>query len=63
MSSAPECLQFEQESFGALHQMLAGLSDMEQDEAWCKIEQALTQFETNGQFKGPCEMLVAVGSK
>ena len=63
VSSAAECLQFEQESFGALHQMLAGLSDMEQDETWNEIEEALTQFEKNGQFEGPCEMLVAVGSK
>lgn len=60
--SAAECLQFEQESFGALHQMLSGLSDIEQDEAWCEIEEALEKFETNGQFEGPCEMLVAVGS-
>lgn len=63
VSSAAECLQFEQESFGALHQMLAGLSDMEQDEAWSEIEEALMQFEINGQFEGPCEMLVAVGTK
>ena len=63
LASAAECLQFEQESFGALHQMLTGLSDIEQDEAWCEIEEALGQFENNGQFEGPCEMLVAVGSK
>jgi ubiquinone/menaquinone biosynthesis C-methylase UbiE len=63
VSSAAECLQFEQESFGALHQMLSGLSDNEQDEAWCEIEEALAQFETDGQFEGPCEMLVAVGTK
>jgi ubiquinone/menaquinone biosynthesis C-methylase UbiE len=63
MNSAAECLQFEQESFGALHQMLSGLSDGEQDEAWNEIEEALGQFESNGQFEGPCEMLVAVGSK
>ena len=63
LSSAAECLQFEQESFGALHQMLSGLSNAEQDEAWNEIEQALGQFESNGQFEGPCEMLVAVGSK
>jgi ubiquinone/menaquinone biosynthesis C-methylase UbiE len=62
VSSAAECLQFEQESFGALHQMLSGLSDSEQDEAWNEIEEALGQFETNGQFEGPCEMLVAVGT-
>lgn len=63
VNSAADCLQFEQESFGALHQMLSGLTDMEKDEAWCEIEEALSQFETNGQFEGPCEMLVAVGTK
>lgn len=63
LSSAAECLQFEQESFGALHQMLSGLSNTEQDEAWSEIEEALGQFETNDQFEGPCEMLVAVGTK
>jgi len=63
VASAAECLQFEQESFGALHQMLSGLSDSEQDEAWHEIEEALGQFESNGQFEGPCEMLVAVGTK
>ena len=63
VSSAAECLQFEQESFGALHQMLSGLTDHEKDEAWTEIEEALNQFESNGQFEGPCEMLVAVGSK
>ena len=63
LASASECLQFEQESFGALHQMLSGLSDTEKDEAWEEIEQALKQFETNQQFEGPCEMLIAVGTR
>ena len=63
VSSAAECLQFEQESFGALHQMLSGLSDAEQDDAWNEIEEALGEFENNGHFEGPCEMLVAVGTK
>ena len=63
VSSAAECLQFEQESFGALHQMLSGLSDTEKDDAWNEIEESLSQFEANGQFQGPCEMLVAVGTK
>lgn len=63
VSSAAECLQFEQESFGALHQMLSGLSPIEQDDAWCEIEAELRQFESGGQFEGPCEMLVAVGAK
>ena len=63
LESATECLQFEQESFGALHQMLSGLSAGEQDETWDEIEQALKQYESDGQFNGPCEMLVAVATK
>lgn len=63
VATAAECLQFEQESFGALHQMLGSLSDTEKDEAWTEIEQALQQFETGHQFEGPCEMLIAVGTK
>jgi len=63
LKSAAECLQFEQESFGALHQMLAGLSEPEQDDAWGEIETALEEFETEGGFEGPCEMLVACGTK
>ncbi len=63
VSSAAECLQFEQESFGALHRMLAGLSDAEKDAAWEEIEQALRQYETGQQFEGPCEMLIAVGTR
>ena len=63
MESAADCLQFEQESFGALHQMLAGLSSMEQDDAWSEIEEALLQYENDGQFTGPCEMLIASAEK
>ena len=61
--TATECLQFEQESFGALHQMLASLSDTEKDEAWEEIEQALQHFENGHRFEGPCEMLIAVGTR
>lgn len=61
--SAAECLQFEQESFGALHQMLSSLSNTEQDEAWHEIQEALEPFEKDGQFEGPCEMLIAVAKK
>ncbi|PHS17068.1 MAG: methyltransferase type 11 [Kangiella sp.] len=63
LDTALDCLQFEQESFGALHQMLSGLSATEQDDAWEEIEQALTEFEVYGKFCGPCEMLVASGTK
>jgi len=63
LKSALECLQFEQESFGALHQMLGGLSEREQDDAWAEIEDALGAFEKDGKFEGPCVMLVASATR
>ena len=61
MSSAAECLRFERESFGALHQMLAGLTEAERQAAWDEIERELRQFEGPGGFEGPCELIVGVG--
>lgn len=63
MSSAAECVQFEKESFGALHQMLSGLVPQERDSVWEEIEKGLKKFEIDGSFAGPCEMIVAVGQK
>ncbi|MGH8972509.1 MAG: class I SAM-dependent methyltransferase [Acidimicrobiia bacterium] len=59
LPSAAECVRFEQESFGALHQMLAGLSEPERAEAWAEIEAELTRFEGEDGFEGPCELIVA----
>src|SRR5262249_51575849 len=44
------CLRFEQESFGALHQMLSGLPEPRQDEVWAEVGSALRQFETPQGF-------------
>ena len=63
MESAEECVQFEKESFGALHQMMSKLSTDEKESVWEEIQQALTKFETDNGFTGPCEMIVAVGEK
>ncbi len=63
MVSAAECVRFERESFGALHQMLSGLPDTEQEAAWTEIGQALAEFEGPQGFVGPCEMLVVSGTK
>lgn len=63
LSSAAECVRFEQESFGALHQMLAGVSEQERRETWQEIEEALRQFETTTGFEGPCELVIGVGVK
>ncbi len=63
LSSAKECVRFEKESFGALHQMMSGLSDSEKESVWEEIETELKKFENENGFVGPCEMLVAVGEK
>jgi len=63
MSSAAECVRFEQESFGALHQMLSGLDAEGKAAAWDEISAQLRQFETGGSFEGPCELVIGVGVK
>lgn len=63
MTSADECLRFEKESFGALHQMLSGLDQAGKDAAWQEIHDRLGDFEGPGGFVAPCELLVAVGSR
>ena len=62
LASAAECTQLERESFGALHQMLAGLPEEERRDTWREIESALGEFETAEGFRGPCELLVGVGT-
>lgn len=63
LPSAAECLLFEQDSFGALHQMLAGLDEAGRAAAWAEIDVRLREFEGPDGFVGPCEMLVVAGSK
>lgn len=63
MPSAAECVRFERESFGALHQMLSGVPEAERPSVWEEIEQELRIFEGVDGFVGPCEMVVAVGVK
>jgi SAM-dependent methyltransferase len=63
MSTSADCLRFEQESFGALHQMLAGLDEVERDAAWNEVGTALERFDGSDGFAGPCRMRVAVGTK
>ena len=55
-------MRFERESFGALHQMLAGLAATEQEDAWREIAEALEEFDEPDGFSGPCELLVGSGT-
>jgi SAM-dependent methyltransferase len=62
LATAADCAQLERESFGALHQMLAGLPPEEQGEVWAEIGRALREFEGPDGFVGPCELLVGGGT-
>jgi SAM-dependent methyltransferase len=62
LPTAQECVRFERESFGALLQMMSGISDEERAATWAEIESTLARFEAGGEgFVGPCEMLVGSG--
>lgn len=61
LPTAADCVRFERESFGALHQMLSGLGKTEQDAVWDEIAEALAKYETADGFSGPCELVVASG--
>ena len=63
LASAAECVRFERESFGALHQMMADLSPAQQASVWGEIEGELKAFEGRDGFAGPCEMLIGVGRR
>jgi SAM-dependent methyltransferase len=62
LDSAAECVRFEQESFGALHQMLGGLSDADKAAAWAEISERLATYESPEGFAGPCELVVVAGT-
>ena len=63
MPSAADCVRFERESFGALHQMMSKLSAEQQAETWAEIADALARFEGPQGFVGPCELLVAAAAR
>ncbi len=63
MASASDCIRFERESFGALHQMLASLTDEGRELAWQEIAQELSVYEGPAGFVGPCEIIVVSGTK
>src|SRR5918912_2605895 len=63
LSSAAEYVRFTRESFGALHQMMSGLSEPERESVWEEIERELRRFEGPNGFEGPCELLIGAGTK
>jgi SAM-dependent methyltransferase len=63
LPSASDCVRFERESFGALHQLLSGLDEAGREAAWAEITEQLGQFQGADGFIGPCELLVAAGRR
>ena len=63
LDSAAACTRWARESFGALHSMLVGLPEAEREAVWAEVARALQQFETQGGFEGPCELLVGAGTR
>lgn len=64
LASAAECLRFERESFGALHQMLSALDHDARERAWQEVGAGLRDYErTPNEFVGPCELVLAVGTR
>lgn len=61
LASAAECVRFERNCLGALHQMLAGRPEEERELIWQETELALRQFEGPDGFA--CELIVAAGTK
>ncbi len=58
-----QCLRFERESFGALHQMLSGLAEPGREAAWEEVGAALKQFAGPDGFDAPSRLLVAAGTR
>jgi ubiquinone/menaquinone biosynthesis C-methylase UbiE len=63
MSTALECVRFEREAYGALQEMLAGVSEAEQEATWEESRQELAQLEGPGGFESPCELLVGAAER
>ena len=63
LPSTDDCVRFERESFGALHQMLSGVPEDRRETVWDEVASALAAFENADGFVGPCELHVISGAR
>ncbi len=63
LPTAAECVRFERESFGALHQMLTNVPANRRHAVWQEIETELARFESDDGFVGPCELHIASATR
>ncbi len=62
LAAAAECVHFERESYGALQEMLSGVSVAEREATWQEVQQALLPLEGPDGFESPCELLVGAAA-
>ena len=58
LPSAADCVAFERDSFGALHQMMSTMTESDRADTWREIERELQRFQDGSGFVGPCELWV-----
>jgi ubiquinone/menaquinone biosynthesis C-methylase UbiE len=63
LHDAQELLAFEKQAFGALHEMMSGLSPRDQESVWEEIGEAFKAYESSSGLSCPCELLVVVAKK
>ncbi len=63
LPSAADCVRFERESFGALHQMLTNVPADRRPAVWQEIETQLAEFDGADGFVGPCELHIASATR
>jgi hypothetical protein len=62
MSSAAECVRFRREASGTLAAMMAPMDEAVKEATWAEMHDALSAFETGGEFISPCTVLVGSGA-
>lgn len=63
LASADEHVRFLRDAFGALHLMMAKMSEAEQAETWESVGAALERFQGEAGYRCPGELLVCVGTR
>ena len=62
LDSVEEHLRFLKDAFGALHMLMAGMSDDEKSDTWAAVAEALAVYEGPDGFVCPGELIVCAGT-
>jgi SAM-dependent methyltransferase len=62
LESVDEHLRFLKDAFGALHMLMAGMSDDEKSDTWGAVAEALAVYQGPEGFVSPAELVVCTGT-